>query len=311
MDVQQVIEEFLMAGRANGLRPATLKWYQSLLSGLAQHFAGRALASISTKDLRQYIIELEDRNERYIDAPQKPTQSGGLSKSSIAGHVTALHAFFSWAAAEYQQPNPMLNIKRRRPAAPQPKAITATDFVKLFQATSENEAGIRDRALLVFLADSGCRLGGIQSLTLENLNPVQRRAIVYEKGDRRRTVVFTTFTARLLAKWLGVRSSSSDAVFTSLADGKPLTVSGINQLLKRLKKRANVTGRVNPHSFRHNFARAYLENGGNIVSLARLLGHSDVNTTAAYYAVFTQDELAEMHSKYSPLNAVLDDLVKG
>jgi site-specific recombinase XerD len=308
VDAQQVLEEFLMAGRANGLRPATLKWYSSVLTAFAQNFPGRALNEITTKDLRQYIIELEEREARYVDAPQKPTQEGGLSKSSIAGHITALHAFFKWASTEYQQPNPMANIKRRRRAAPEPKAITARDFVKLFQAATDNEAGIRDRAMLTFLADSGCRLGGLQSLTIQNLDLAQRRAIVAEKGDRRRTVVFTTFTARLLAKWLNVRSSSTEFVFTSLSDGERLTASGINQVLKRLKARAEVTGRVNPHSFRHNFARAYLENGGNIVSLAKLLGHADINTTAAYYAVFTHDELAEMHSRFSPLNQVIDEL---
>jgi integrase len=41
------------------------------------------------------------------------------------------------------------------------------------------------------------------------------------------------------------------------------------------------------------------------VTLARLLGHKDVNTTAAYYAVFSDRELADLQAKYSPLRRLL------
>lgn len=74
-----------------------------------------------------------------------------------------------------------------------------------------------------------------------------------------------------------------------------------------MKKRAGVSGRVNPHAFRHNFARAYLQSGGDLVTLTPLLGHVDVNVTAAYYAVFSSDELAAMQEKHSPLLNMLDD----
>lgn len=47
--------------------------------------------------------------------------------------------------------------------------------------------------------------------------------------------------------------------------------------------------------------------GGNLVTLARLLGHSNVNVTAAYYAVFADDELADLQNKYSPVKQMLKD----
>jgi len=65
-----------------------------------------------------------------------------------------------------------------------------------------------------------------------------------------------------------------------------------------------VSGRCNPHSFRHNFAREYLRNGGDLATLAKLLGHSNISTTASYYAVFASDELAQFHERYSPLKSL-------
>ena len=76
-------------------------------------------------------------------------------------------------------------------------------------------------------------------------------------------------------------------------------MSGVNQLLKRLKKRAGVTGRANPHSFRHGFAKDYLMAGGDLASLADLMGHESVETTKTFYAVFEQDDLRRKHDHFS------------
>lgn len=306
MKLETALNEYLLACRADGLRPATLQWYRSLLTVFVQTMDGAALEDVTPRQIRQYIVALEDRTERYTDAPQKPAQRGGLSRASIAAHVRALHAFWAWAEREYQlKRNPMRNVKRPRTVDPDPKAISGPDFVKLVNATERSRWGERDRAILVFLADTGCRLGGLVSLTMENLFIDEQRAIVREKGQKSRVVVFTAYTARILTQWLAVRDSSTRYVFVSQQTGARLTESGINQLLKRLKARAGVTGRVNPHSFRHGFAREYLLNGGDLVTLARLLGHSDISTTAAYYAVFSQDELADLHEKHSPLKTLL------
>jgi len=45
----------------------------------------------------------------------------------------------------------------------------------------------------------------------------------------------------------------------------------------------------------------YIESGGSISTLARLLGHVDIQTTHQYYAVFSEDELQAMHDKHIKL----------
>jgi site-specific recombinase XerD len=75
--------------------------------------------------------------------------------------------------------------------------------------------------------------------------------------------------------------------------------SGINQLLKRLRKRAGLTGCSNPHAFRHGFAKDYLMNNGDLASLADLMGHESVETTKTFYAIFEQDDLRRKHDQFS------------
>jgi integrase/recombinase XerD len=80
-----------------------------------------------------------------------------------------------------------------------------------------------------------------------------------------------------------------------------LKTSGVNQILKRLARRAGITGRFNPHSFRHAFAKQYLMDGGDLATLSDLLGHSDVQVTKSSYSVFITDELARKHAEHSPV----------
>lgn len=305
VDLSRAIETFILDARAGGLSDATVRWYRSLLKRYADTVKVDDLTSVTANDIREYIVSLKAQDVRFANAPQRPAVQGHLSQSTITGHVTALHAFWKWAAREYSIANPCQNVKRMRPPKPSPKAIASTDFVRLFNSCGDDEAGDRNRALLAFLADTGVRVGGLVGLKLEKLFLPDHQAVILEKGDKPRIVVYTKYTRALLALWLNSRAYQSDYVWTSLITGEPLTASGVDQLLKRLKLKAGVTGRVNPHSFRHAFAREYLKAGGDAIRLARLIGHSDVNTTAAYYAIFTPDELAAMHEAYSPLKRMM------
>lgn len=307
VDLCPAVDAYILSCRADGLSESTVKWYRSLLTAFAKEHKCWPLRGISTYLIRLYIVNLRERNVRFENAPQRPAKQGKLSESTIAGHVTALHAFWAWSAKEYGIVNPMKNIKRARRQIKPPSAVQPGDFVKLFNACGEGtEASYRDRALLAFLADTGVRLAGLLGLKVNDLSMNELRAMVTEKGDKTRTVVYTKYTRVLLSLWLDQRRANSPYVFTSLTTCEPLTSSGVELLMNRLKKRSGVTGRVNPHSFRHAFAREYIRSGGDPITLARLIGHSDVNTTAAYYAIFTTDELAELHEKHSPLLRLME-----
>lgn len=87
-----------------------------------------------------------------------------------------------------------------------------------------------------------------------------------------------------------------------------MKASTVHSILKRLKEKAGITGRVNPHAFRHAFAREYLMNGGDIGILSTLLGHASQQLTRDVYAVFTIDELAKLHHKFSPIDRLTKDV---
>jgi integrase/recombinase XerD len=92
-----------------------------------------------------------------------------------------------------------------------------------------------------------------------------------------------------------------DFVFPTLHGGKVYYRSALDQF-KKLCKRQGVSGpRLSWHSLRHTFGTAYIRDGGNLVYLSRILGHSSIQTTQIYVQNSTED-LALMHRKTSLLS---------
>ena len=307
--LNQAMKEFQLAMKADSLSPDTIKQYKSIVGSYIRVVGDDTpITDIQRRDMRLYIVEsLAGRDSRYMEGKQRPTIEGGLSRDSIATHVTVLHRFWNWVADEYDIKNPMNKIKRPKRSTPQPKAISAEDFVRLFNSTMDTEAGVRDRAILSLFADTGTRLAGISQIKVADIEGKKQRAYVTEKGGKSRLIFWTDITQHMAEHWLATRNSTCEMLFISMNyPEQPLTKGGISQILKRLKKRGNVTGRANPHSFRNNFAREYLMNGGDLVTLSRLLGHEDIKVTAERYAVFSENELAEQHEKFSPIEMMME-----
>jgi integrase/recombinase XerD len=308
MLINDAITDFLIALEADGSSPATLKWYASLLTAFSRHFDDTEMESITAAMIRQYIVTLRRRGNRYPDAAQRPEITGGVSEETIRAHVRALHGFWAWSGREYLlSTNPMKNIRQPKQIARQPKGISLDDVALLLSVCGDDPEGRRDRAIIAFLLDTGIRAQSIFRLEPAHMDISRRRAAVQEKRQGTRPVFFTERTAALLAAWLEVRPAAARTVFCSLARhtfGQPMTPTVLNRMLKRRAAEAGITGPCNPHAFRHAYAREYLRNGGDLATLSRLMGHSDVKVTADYYAVFAESELATSHDKFSPIKGV-------
>jgi len=82
-----------------------------------------------------------------------------------------------------------------------------------------------------------------------------------------------------------------------------LTYSGLRQIMRKRAKRAGIAA-PSLHSFRRAFAINSLRNGIDIISLQRILGHSDLSVIQRYLAQ-TTDDLAKAHSATSPVDKML------
>jgi integrase len=116
-----------------------------------------------------------------------------------------------------------------------------------------------------------------------------------------RTVPLSWPAARLLT---GI--GAGDVIWTARtaqrgerAAGGPLTTDGLKRAIRRITRR-ELGQAYGPHVLRHTMATMYIRAGGDLESLRRILGHSDIRTTA-HYLHFVTDDLDDKHAAFSPI----------
>jgi integrase/recombinase XerD len=171
--------------------------------------------------------------------------------------------------------------------------------------------GFRDYLIVWLFLDTGVRLSELATLTIDRVfirvagAPCIR---VMGKGRKEREIGLHDTTAEMLWKYIHLFRHPHDLEDKMLfinRYGKPLTPTGIGQIVLDLKKRAGIEGiRVSPHALRHPFARTYPARGGEIAKLSRLIGHGKVSTTEIYLQDFNSWDARVDQSLYSPIAGI-------
>lgn len=171
----------------------------------------------------------------------------------------------------------------------------------------ESLRAMRDRALLLTLADTGLRIHEACNLRRGDLDWNEGRAIIIGKGDKQAVIRFTTRAMRALKDYLSLRAEldgGSGKQLTALplfarhdkGTGKrvkPITpTTGRTIVAERVKQILGdeAIGKITPHSFRHYFVSAILLASGNLKLAQSLARHENIQITQRY-AHINDDEL--------------------
>jgi len=148
------------------------------------------------------------------------------------------------------------------------------------------------KAMIRFLATTGCRYDECASLTLANLDISNGKArfIKTKNTEYRLAFISEPLVSELQYIIDSEKKERTDLIFTSMMNTKIREQEFIPDL-KRRAVDAKVTKRVHPHLFRHSFATQLLSSGVEITKVADLLGHKDIQTTFNNYAHLADETL--------------------
>jgi integrase len=154
---------------------------------------------------------------------------------------------------------------------------------------------VRNLAMLAFTGDTWCRMGGLLSLTLDNLDLETLSAVLREKYGRWHPVQFTEYTAEYLTRWLEVHPAPEyGAVWVTQRDGySPMAERTWEYVCACLARAAGVKGPHNPHSIRHMSATEASKRGVRLEVIRDKCGHLDSATTMKYYLHADDDDLRD------------------
>jgi site-specific recombinase XerD len=302
--LDDLVEIYITTKRIEAKSPQTLIWYRNRLK-VYSAFLGPTppLKHLTLVTAREFIGHLQTRTTRYESHPLTPTRQGGLSPATVHGYVRTLKAFSHWLCDEGFIPVDVLQ-KLKRPKVPQTliEVLSDQEVDRILSDVNQNcVIGARMYAIFMLLLDTGIRADELCTLTLENTNIEQNFIKVFGKGSKERRVNFGGSTKKALMRYITLWRPQTEAKTLFLTnEGTPLTYSALAQIIQRTGRRQGIP-RLHLHLFRHTFAVRFLTNGGDLITLKTLMGHSDIVVTQVYLRL-TQQNIADVYSRNSPMD---------
>lgn len=258
----------------------TVDSYMSDLSTFA-HFILRMYdlppAKVEAEMISKYMLRLYDL---------------GREKSSQARALSSIKSFYNYLLLEGKiDSSPAELIEAPKASRPLPDTLSVEEIDRLIGSIDDSTTkGLRDRAILEVLYSCGLRVSELCNLRVGDLFFGEGYIRVVGKGDKQRLVPISGVARDRIQLYFERRSNlrrKEDVLFLNNR-GTKLTRVMIFTIIKQACKRAGITKKISPHTFRHSFATHLLEGGANIRQVQELLGHESILTTEIYTHLDTQ-----------------------
>jgi len=247
-----------------GFSPHTKRAYRCDLMKLMQF--EKDLKRLKQERLVQFIAHL---------------QSQGLASASVYRLLMAIKTFYRFLLKEgeiKEDPTQLLDAPKLWELIPD---VLTVDEIDQLVATIEGDSMLerRDVAIVELLYSSGIRVSELCALNLHDIADNSVR--VLGKGNKERVVPLAKSAIDKIDHYLACREGDTKALFLS-RKGKRIDRVQIYRRLKNWAKKAEISKRISPHTFRHSFATHLLEGGADLRVIQELLGHADIETTDRY-----------------------------
>lgn len=280
------LESFIVDCQARSLRPSTIEAYRQYNRWFLEFAEDKGIARIedvTAQHLRAYMVHLQGR---------------GWAQASIASAYRMIRVFFNFLVRDdLLERSPLAKVASPKVDKRLKSAFTDREIKAMLTAAKVP----RDKALIMFLLDTGARISEVLAVNIGDVDIATGRVLLQQTKDREQRVVYLGSQARRqLLKYYRTLTVRPDApLWVDLRRGKRLLRNGVQQLLTRIGKRAGVV-ECGPHRFRRTFAISFLRNGGDIFTLQRILGHSSLDMVKMYLGGLNDDDTAKAHKLYAP-----------
>lgn len=272
-----LLQSFVDAMKVQGRSQKTIDRYVYVI-GRLMDFIKVPTRRVTVYHIRAYISAEKER---------------GIKDSTLEGLREVFSAYFNWLQRESLiEKNPMANMGTFKTEKVEKLIFSETDMAKMDSGCKT----IRDKALIQFMASTGCRISEITGLNWESINFAERECIVHGKGNKERTVYMSAVASMYLQQYLNSRKDSNPALFLN-HHGNRIAPGGVRMMLNELAACVGVE-HVHPHKFRRTLATELARRGMPIQEIAKILGHESIETTMKY-VVLNKDDIKSSYRRYA------------
>jgi integrase/recombinase XerD len=260
---------YLASKKLEGMKDTT-RYNYTLLFKKLNNFFNKPINTFSTADLRIFLAKEYSNNQ----------------PNSLNDKINKIRAFFGWLQDEgYIITDPSKNLKPTKVPYRKRNPISEVEMVLLKESCSK----LRDKTLLEVISSTGIRVSEASNALVSKINWIDNSITVIGKGDKERTVYFSTRAGLLIKQYLEDRQSKgiiSDYLFVA---GKypyeKLGSRSIEKDIKQIAANANVEGNIIPHRFRTSYICKCVRQGISLPAIQKLVGHVSSNTTEKYLTI--------------------------
>ena len=245
---------------------------------------------VEYSDIRFYLTYLKDKKD---------------NNSSIDRKLSAVRGFYKYLVKNRKIDNNVFSlINGLKKEKKLPRFFEYNELEELFKIPDiRTPLGQRDRLIMEMLYATGIRVGELVNIKIRDIDPRNRQIIILGKGNKERNVLFGDYCADILNMYLedGYKKLNKDNIDYLFINnnGGVLTERGIRYILDKCIKQTSIKKNISPHILRHSFATHLLNEGCDLLTVQKLLGHESLSATQVYTHVST-DRLKEVYFNSFP-----------
>lgn len=234
----------------------------------------------------------------------------GMVPGSQARVISGLKGFYKYCLTEQIvtiDPTALLEAPRLKRALPDVLSFDEIESIIRQIDLSKPEGG-RNKAILETMYSCGLRVSEVVGLRISCLYLQDGFIRVIGKGDKERLVPIGDEAVKYISLYretqrvhIPQKPGKEDVLFLNRR-GSQLTRVMIFLIIKELAKKAGITKKVSPHTFRHSFATHLVEGGADLRAVQEMLGHESITTTEIYTHLdreFLRNTLQQFHPGFS------------
>jgi integrase/recombinase XerD len=291
-----------------GLRPGSIRSYRDTLKLFLIH-----VGSLCRRPVTR--LALDDLSfERVLDFLRMIEATRRNQARTRNQRLAALRTFYRYLAVH--QPEMLAEAQRveaiptKRVQASRTVYMERDEIDTLFKTLPRNGGlALRDRALLMFLYNTGARVQEAADARLMDVDLTEPyRVRLHGKGDKWRSCPIWPETAELLRQLVTADRFDKTAPLFLSQQRKPLTRFGIYKIVKRhtASLKCSALGETQsglfPHAFRHSSAVHLLEAGVEVNVIRAWLGHVSLDTTNRYAEITLRTKQAAVAACLPPVD---------
>ena len=254
------------------------------------HSEGILFKEIEYSDIRFFLMYLKDTKKD--------------NNASIDRKLSALRGFYKYMANEgIVKSNVFSLVSGPKKSKKLPRYFEYNELEEMFAVPDSSPLGQRDLLLLEMLYATGCRVGELVSMKVKDIDFGRRAILILGKGNKERYVTYGEYCEDALKKYLqdgylSLNKKNSEYLFLN-NNGGELSERGVRFILDKIIQQTGIHKNISPHMIRHSFATHLLNEGCDLLTVQKLLGHESIKATQIYTHV-TTDRLKEVYYQSFP-----------